>query len=48
MTFQKENQNSDHTFISSTLKVEEEKVCSEFNIFGSKCVFGAILCLEKN
>ena len=30
ITFQGENPNSEHTFVSSTLKVEETKVPSEF------------------
>ena len=46
-TFYLENQNSETTFISSTFKVEETKVVSEFWFCGSKVDFLAFFELSK-
>ena len=45
-TFYLENQNSETTFISSTFKVEEIKVVSEFGFSKQKVDFWAIFYLD--
>ena len=46
-TFQRENQNSEHTFVSSTLKVEETKVPSELDFPIKNMIFGHVNCMAK-